>query len=181
MLEQPTLRTERLTLRPFRLEDVPRVQELAGAREVADTTLAIPHPYPAGAAEAWISTHATAWMNRMGVNYAIVPDAVGELVGAISLSNDMQHQCGEIGYWIAPAFWNVGYCTEAGRALLAVGFDVLKLHRIESRHFARNPASGRVMQKLGMQREGFQRHALRKSGDFEDVVLYAILSTDRAR
>jgi hypothetical protein len=51
---QPTLRTERLVLRPLRPSDGPRVDELAGAREIADTTATIPHPYPAGSGGTWI-------------------------------------------------------------------------------------------------------------------------------
>ena len=57
MSEQPILRTQRLVLRPFVVDDALGVQVLAGAREIADTTLHIPHPYPAGAAEQWIATH----------------------------------------------------------------------------------------------------------------------------
>ncbi|MFL6246331.1 MAG: GNAT family N-acetyltransferase, partial [Thermoanaerobaculia bacterium] len=57
MTQQPTLRTPRLTLRPFTLDDAPAVQRLASAYEVALNTLLIPHPYPDGAAEAWIAQH----------------------------------------------------------------------------------------------------------------------------
>jgi len=61
MNEQPTLDTERLTLRPFIAYDAFDVERLAGAREVADTTLNIPHPYPHGGAAEWIRLHGPAW------------------------------------------------------------------------------------------------------------------------
>lgn len=57
----PTLRTGRLVLRTFALEDAPSVQKLSGAREIARTTRPIPHPYPDGEAERWISTHRAAF------------------------------------------------------------------------------------------------------------------------
>lgn len=68
--ERPVLRTARLELRPFVLEDAPRVTELAGAREIADTTLTIPHPYPEGAAEGWIAAHQQAWEAGSGLTLA---------------------------------------------------------------------------------------------------------------
>lgn len=179
MSDQPTLETRRLILRPFTLEDAPRVRELAGAREIADTTLVIPHPYPEGAAEAWISTHAPAWEQGSAVSYAITARVDGSLTGAIGLSIDRTNSAAEMGYWIAVPFWNRGYCTEAGRALLALAFGALGLHRVYARYFARNEASGRVMQKLGMRLEGTHRDAIRKKDRYESLVEYAILATDR--
>ncbi len=177
-MEQPILQTERLVLRPFCLEDGPRVEQLAGTKEVAATTLTVPHPYPVGGGETWIATHQEQLESGMGVHYAMIERSTDELIGCISLSINPSHRRAELGYWIGPAYWNRGYCTEAGRALLAMGFDKLELHRIDARHFARNPSSGRVMEKLGMQREGLQRGALQKGDTFEDVVLYGMLATD---
>jgi RimJ/RimL family protein N-acetyltransferase len=179
MIEQPILNTERLVLRPFDLDDGPRVHELAGSKEVADTTLTIPHPYPGGAAEMWIGLHREAWENGTDVHYAVIERATNELIGTVGLSINPRHRNAELGYWVGPAYWNHGYCTEAARAVMELGFDVLQLHRIESRHFARNPSSGRVMEKLGMTKEGFQRGAMQKGDAFEDIVLYGILASDR--
>ena len=80
--------------------------------------------------------------------------------------------------WIAPAMWGHGYATEATRALLTLGFDQLKLHRIQARHFTRNPASGRVMQKAGMKLEGVHRAIFRRNGRFDDVGVYSILEQE---
>ena len=178
----PELRTARLLLRPFRAGDGPAVERLVGAREVADTTLTIPHPYPAGAAEAWIATQAPAWAGGERVTLAVCEAADdgddAPLVGAIGLQLVPEHAHAELGYWIAVERWNRGYATEAGHAILALAFDTLGLHRVQARHFTRNAASGRVMQKLGMRYEGMQRGALRRWGVFEDVALYAILADD---
>jgi len=174
--EQPLLRTSRLVLRPFVLDDALAVQMLAGAREVADTTMHIPHPYPLGAAERWIGTHKESWDAGTGATYAISDGSSGSLMGAIALTIAPQHARGELGYWLGVSFWNRGYCTEAGVALVDLGFGELRLHRIQARHLTRNPASGRVLQKLGMQAEGVNREWLRKNDRFEDVAMYAVLA-----
>ena len=178
MTRQPTLRTERLILRPFDTDDAPDIQRLAGEREVADTTLRVPHPYPDGAAEIWIDESAYAWDAGKGVSYAITDADSGALFGAIGLSITSEHAFGELGYWIGSAYWNRGLCTEAGRAILELAFTTLSLHRVQARHFTRNFASGRVMQKLGMRLEGVHRDAMRKWDRFEDVAVYAIMEDE---
>jgi RimJ/RimL family protein N-acetyltransferase len=179
---QPTLTTERLTLRPFVMDDAWDVERLAGMREIADTTLNIPHPYPVGAARAWIESHPPAWEAGRGVTFAIVETKTGKLVGAISLMIKPEHRRAELGYWIARERWNEGYATESSQRLLDFGFDLLGLHRIQARHFARNPASGQVMKKLGMQQEGIERDWAIKWDRFETLVVYSILESEwRAR
>ena len=91
----------------------------------------------------------------------------------------LPHSSAELGYWVRESHWGRGYATEAGREILDFGFASLKLHRIHARHLVRNPASGRVLQKLGMRREGIHRHAVRKWDVFEDVAQYAALVTER--
>ena len=174
-MQQPTIDTARLVLRPFTLADAPTVQRLAGAHEVADTTLNIPHPYPDGAAEQWIATHAENFNASDSATFAIVLRATSELCGAIGLDISRRHRRAELAYWIGVPYWNQGYATEAAAALLTYGFTALQLHRILARHVTRNPASGRVMQKIGMTFEGIQREHFLKSEHFEDVANYSIL------
>lgn len=175
---QPTLRTERLILRPFVMDDAPEVQRLAGERDVAATTLHVPHPYPDGAAALWIDESALAWEAGKGASHAITDATSGDLFGAIGISIAPEYLQAELGYWIGTAYWNRGLCTEAGRAVLELAFDSLSLHRVQARHFTRNAASGRVMRKLGMRLEGIHRDAMRKWGRFEDVAVYAILEDE---
>ena len=175
---QPTLETERLVLRPFELADAPAVKGLAGAFAIADTTLAIPHPYPNGAAAKWIAAHEPGFAAGTLASYAITIRNVGALVGAIGLIMESSHARAELGYWIGVPFWRQGYATEAGRAILAFGFRSLQLHRIEAHYLVRNPASGRVLEKLGMRREGILRQAVRKWDRFEDLGVCAILATE---
>ena len=175
---QRSLTTERLELRPFRLRDAPAVQRLAGAREIADTTLTVPHPYDDGVAEQWIASHEAAFAAGQLAACAVTIRGSGELVGAVSLGITPAHALAELGYWIGVPFWGRGYATEAARALVQYGFSELALNRVQSRHYVRNPGSGRVMQKIGMTQEGVLRQAVRKWGNFEDVVLYSILSSE---
>ena len=177
----PTLTTERLLLRPFVESDAAAVERLAGAREVADTTLHIPHPYPAGGGAWWIGTHASAWKEGAGLTLAIVArDAPDELLGTVGTSIVREHARGELGYWIGAHAWGRGYATEAARAMTAYAFETLRLHRVQARHFTRNPASGRVMQKLGMRLEGVHREAYLRWERFEDVAVYGILAAEWA-
>ena len=84
-----------------------------------------------------------------------------------------------MGYWIGKPFWGQDYCTKAARAMLDFGFGPWELNRIHAYHFVRNPASGRVMAKIGMQYEGLLRQHVIKWGQFEDLALYGILRSDR--
>lgn len=175
----PRLLTERLTIRPFVIADGPDVERLAGARLVADTTLTIPHPYPSGGGATWIATHADAWNRGIGFTLAICyRDDSERLLGAISLQVAQAHRHGELGYWIASDCWGNGYATEAAQAVTAYAFTELRLHRIQGRHFTRNTASGRVLQKVGMHSEGIHRDAYLRWGQFEDVAVYAILASE---
>lgn len=171
----PVLETERLVLRPYRLGDAPRVQQMCNHRDIASTTLALPHPYPDGAAEKWIATHADSFRQGTEVTLAITLKPDGPVVGSVALSVNKNHRRGELGYMIAREYWNRGYCTEAVRALMDYGFGVLGLNRIQAMHFPRNLASGRVMQKLGMTREGLLRRYVCNRGVFEDLLVYSVL------
>jgi len=180
--ERPSLETQRLLLRPFDSSDAADVQRLAGDRAIADTTLNIPHPYEDGLAEAWIETHAREYAEGRLVNFAITLSADGTLIGSIGLKLDREAPgSGELGYWVGVPWWNRGYCTEAAAAVLDYGFRLLELDRINAHHLLRNPASGRVMEKIGMRAEGVAREAFHKEGEREDIALYGILRRDWLR
>ena len=175
---QPTLRTERLILRPFSLVDAPDVMRLAGDRRVYETTSFIPHPYGDGMAESWISTHQAVFYEERGAVFAVCL-ANGYLIGTISLNRAGPFNRAELGYWIGPEYWNRGYCTEAVKAILEYGFTALGYHKISARHFVGNVPSGRVMQKVGMVREGVLRDEVVKDGRFVTVEIYGILRFER--
>lgn len=171
----PTLETERLILRPFELSDAKRVQELAGDFELARTTANVPHPYEDGMAEGWISTHADGWEERTGVTWAVVTKSDDTLIGCMHITLAMQHESGEMGYWIGRPYWGTGFGTEAAQAVVDYAFGVLKLHRVYAVHMGKNPGSGRVMQKVGMTYEGTMREAEVRWGERDDIAIYGIL------
>lgn len=175
MSEQPVLRTGRLVLRPFAMDDVPTVARLAGDREIASTTLHIPHPYDPEMAASWIRSHRVWWEAGEMVSYAVTLAEGGELIGTTGLVLNTPHRNAELGYWLGRPYWGAGYATEAARALVGFGFETLGLHRVHAHHFTRNPASGRVLLRVGMRYEGRLREHVRKWDVFEDVDTYGIL------
>lgn len=179
MEKQPTLFTERLFLRPFTLDDAPSLQRLAGVRAIADTTISIPHPYELDYARKWIAGHESAFVQGTAVHFCIETKDLRQAIGAIELRDiDKEHSQAELSYWIGVEWWGKGFATEAAKCLLGYGFEQVHLHRIYAYHMARNPTSGRVLQKIGMRQEGLMRQRVRKWGIFEDVVLLAILRSE---
>lgn len=188
----PRLYTPRLCLRPFALEDSPRVQQLAGDRRIAAVTARIPHPYPAGAAETWIASHGPAAERGQAFDFAITlsgtrtpgreadPADTGHIVGAvgIAMSGEPDDARAALGYWIGAAYWNKGFATEAARAVVDFAFSRRHLRRLTAEHLAANEASGRVLQKLGMVREGLLRAHFLKWGQYHDLVCYGLLRAE---
>ena len=178
-IEQPTLETAQLILRPYTLGDALTVARLAGRREIADTTISIPHPYSEQQARDWITRHIEGRSQGKEVVFAVVTKTDMQLVGAVGLRGiDQEHSQAEMGFWIGVDWWGRGYATEAAQALLRFGFETLGLNRIYAHHMLRNPASGHVLAKIGMTQEGVLREWVRKWGAFEDVALLAILKKE---
>ena len=159
-----------ITLRRFVAGDAPRVELLAGDRSVAETTALIPHPYPEGAAAAWIASHGAAVSAGTEYTYAITEPG-GPLVGAIGLRPDPGER-ENVGYWIGRAYWSRGYATAAVQAIIALAFEFLDLEALTASHLVRNPASGRVMEKCGMRILRTERRAHR--GTLEEFCVRGI-------
>jgi len=176
-IEPPNLRTDRLLLRAFSRTDIPALVPLIGAREVAATTLRIPHPYDASHAEILFATIESG--NE--IRWAITLSRDGTLVGGIGLRVERDHNRAELGYWIGVPHWGNGYATEAARAVLQYGFDTLGLQRIYASHFSNNPASSAVLRKIGMQHEGTFRKHIFKWSQYLDLETYAVLKVDYQR
>jgi len=176
MTDEPTLKTARLILRPWNTADADVLQLLAGRREIADTMISVPHPFTKHHAETWIAGHAQAYARGNALHFAITLASTGSLVGAIELRDiNTEHSHAELSVWVGVEWWGQGFATEAARAVLGHGFEQCNLNRIVAFHMVRNPASGCVLERIGMRREGLLRQGVRKWNQFEDVVVMAAL------
>jgi ribosomal-protein-alanine N-acetyltransferase len=111
--------------------------------------------------------------------YGIELLETGRLVGATGARwASRDDRCMEMGYWIAEPYWGWGLAAEAGRALLGYLFAAYDVERVQAHYLDGNPASGRVLEKLGMTFEGVRRHAVFHRGRFWDIHCYAVLRGD---
>jgi RimJ/RimL family protein N-acetyltransferase len=179
MTDEPTITTARLILRPWHAGDATALHQLAGRREIADTMISVPHPFTLEYATEWIVGTGHAHAKGHALHFAITEAPTGSLVGAAELrSIDTVHSHAELSFWIGVNWWGQGFATEVVHALVRHGFDQLHLNRILAYHMVRNPASGQVLKKAGLQQEGLLRQCVKKWSQFEDVVLMAVLHDD---
>jgi len=178
----PTLSTERLVLRPLHDDDAPAIAAGAGDRRVARYLLQVPSPYPTTLARRWLRSRADWWHEGRGVTFGIASrDVPDELLGTTSLRRFARDRRAELGYWLIASMWGRGIATEATRAVVDYGFAELALARIYAQVLAGNAASERVLDKLGMQREGVKRQHIRKGRTLCDVAIYGLLRSEWLR
>jgi RimJ/RimL family protein N-acetyltransferase len=173
------IETPRLQLREFRLEDEAAVHAYAGDPEVTRFTSWGPNDAAQTRAvlEVWLA--AQAHWPRFSIPLAVELNAERRVIGGSGFASIDPHTgTGIFGYVLHRDYWGCGYATEASRALLDFGFDRLGLHRITATCDVENKASYRVLEKLGMRREGhFWKDALKRD-EYRDTYLYAVLEEE---
>lgn len=174
----PTLKTPRLILRPFVLDDAKIVAELANDKEIATNTKNLPYPYTEELAIEWINAHPDLYSDSKLMTLAVVQSKRDIVIGAIGLEIDTNNDRAELGYWLGRPYWDQGYATEAARRLMHYAFTDLQLNRVHSCHLTLNPKSGRILKKLGMSHEGHLRQQIKKWGEYQDLELYGILASE---
>lgn len=165
------VRTERLLLRPGWIEDAPAVQRaISSDPAIARNTARIPWPYTLQDAEAYLRSQQSAAGHWSLLAFARTSGAP-RLVGGVGLHPEGDAY--EIGYWIARPYWGLGFATEAAAGLLRAARGSLQIDRVRSGHFADNPASGRVLRKLGLRPTGrmVKRHSVARGSEV-DCLLY---------
>ena len=163
-----TIETERLLLRSPRLADAACIALLAGDYDVASMTGTIPHPYSEEMAADWIKSLEA---GEEGIAFAV--EHAGALVGCVGY-RPLDETHAEMGYWIGKPYWGMGFATEAGRALVLYifaqeGFDYLTIG-----HFRQNPASARVIAKLGFEPAGEVVRDCAATGEEAHCVTYRL-------
>lgn len=167
-----TLQTERLILRPVQPDDAEAMFDYLRDEETVRFITVPPVKTLKEVIENSIQSYFM--LDPIG-KWAIVYDQT--MVGTIDLRLNEAHRQAEIGYVLNKRYWGQGIMPEAAQAILAVGFDQLQLVRIFSEHDTRNPKSGRVMTKIGMQQEGVALKSQIIKGEIVDMVHYAITDT----
>lgn len=144
------IRTERLLLRPGWIEDAPALASAIGNEAILTKLAQTPSPYGISDAEWFLSQPHQAPLIPLLIFQR--SNGLPRLIGGIGL----QDQAGEteLGYWLACDAWGFGYATESARAVIRMARHSLRLKRLVSGHFIDNPASGRVLTKVGFRATG---------------------------
>lgn len=174
----PPLETSRLLIRRLTMHDAADIFEYSRDPLVAKHVLWDAQK-SIGEARSYIRYTIRKYHSCQCASWGIVLKETGHVIGTIGfmwIHDD--DRSAEVGYSLARNQWNKGLMTEALQAVLKYGFDVLGLNRIEAQYECDNEASGAVMRKCGMTREGLLRQRLFNKGKFVDVELYAILKCD---
>jgi RimJ/RimL family protein N-acetyltransferase len=168
--------TPHLRLRTVEPADAESIQKAAKAREISDTMISIPHPYPEGEAERYVKRQMEGRQAGHSMAFAIEHKEDEKFLGVLELRKiDAEHLLAEMSFWLIPEVWGQGYMSEVVQVVIKYAFEDLGLNRLYAYCMVRNPATGRVLEKNGFRQEGLLRQRVRKWGEFEDVLLWAIL------
>ena len=175
----PVVTTADLLLRPMKISDAADIFRYASDPEVARYVLWEPHRSLSDT-RAYIRYIRSLYRHGMPSSWAVVHRPSSSVIGSIGfMGYSPVHHAAEIGYSFSREYWNLGYATQALSAVIRTAFRSLPdLNRIEAQHDIRNPASGRVMEKCGMKKEGILRGRLYNKSEYVDVALYAVLRND---
>lgn len=174
----PSLETPRLVLRRLRATDVADVYAYASDPAVARTVTWEAHRSMEDS-RAFVAATLRRYERGEVANWGMELRETGKIIGTCGyILWNVTHDSAEIAYALGRPWWNRGLMTEALRAVIAFGWERMGLHRIEAHCRTDNPASERVMLKLGMQFEGINRGALKMKGIYVDLKHYAILRSD---
>ena len=172
------IQSERLTLREFQADDLDAVHSYGSDLEVVRYMPWGPNTADETRAFLERAQSYAAADPRVGYELAVVQTSTDRLVGGIGL--DSADQQGMLGYCFARPAWGQGFATEAARLILDFGFKTLGLHRVWAGCDSENAASARVLEKVGMRREGCHKHDCQIRGVWRDTLAFAILSDEWA-
>lgn len=174
----PTLETGRLTLRGMRVSDAPDMYAYASREDVTRYLLWQPHRSMSYTRD-YLTYVGQRYRTGDFFDWALVCRADGRMIGTCGFTSfDFAASSGEIGYVLNPDYSGQGLATEAVREILRFGFERLGLHRLEARFMRGNDRSRRLMERVGMQFEGWARDAIRVQEQYRTVGTCAILEQE---
>ena len=174
----PTIPTERLLLRALTPEDVPALFAIFGDPAVCRywSRPALPDLAAAAELQAEIARY---FADRELFQWGLAERDTGTVVGTCTLASlSAEHRRAEVGFALARSAWGRGYIAEALPALVEFAFETLALHRLEADVDPRNGRSMRALERVGFEREGYQRERYFLLGEVQDAVLYGLLRRD---
>ncbi len=179
MFSMPNIDTPRLLLRRMTAKDAQDVFEYSRDPDVARHVLWEAQRHVSEAKD-YIRYMNRRYRDDLPSSWGVIDKASGRLVGTIGyMDHSADNASVEVGYSLARWMWGKGLATEALRAVIDYTFETMDVNRIEAQHELDNPASGRVMEKCGMTKEGVLRQRLYNKGRYVDVALYSILRGDK--
>ncbi len=170
----PVILTKRLRLRMPVAKDIPQLVEYANHPQISKMTLNVPHPYQEKDAISWLNMANQGFEDKNHFVFAICKQTDDKFMGGIGLRVNSRFNHAELGFWLGEPFWNNGYVTEATGKILEFGFEQIGLRKIFATHMIDNPASGKVMIKNGMIKEGELVDHIKKADEYYTVIQYRL-------
>ncbi|MRX72361.1 GNAT family N-acetyltransferase [Bacillus lacus] len=171
----PRLETDRLILREMVLEDAPQLYRYWSDSQTVQY-MNIEKLKKVQEAEDMIALLNSLYEKREAVRWTITEKESGQIIGTCGYNSwEKESQRAEVGYDLGWQHWGRGFMSEALPELLAYGFQVWELHRIEAKVYPENEASRRLLNKLGFTEEGVLRKYEKRQNSYEDVILYSLL------
>ncbi|MGD6962344.1 GNAT family N-acetyltransferase [Fictibacillus phosphorivorans] len=179
-LGTPTLETDRLILRRIVLEDAESIfDHWLSDERVMDNLIKGAHKSLSETIER-VKEVVSNYDSQEFCYWGMELKENGKLIGAIDLFNfdQLTENC-EVGYLMGYQWWNKGYGTEALKTVIEFGLRDMNIHKISAAHNTDNPASGRIMEKVGMEQEGTIKHMIRNAKNhYKDCAVYGLLQED---
>lgn len=170
----PAFQSARLLLRALKMSDAADLYACCRDPEVSRYSEWYPHPDLAHS-KAYIAWMLSEYRRKEGTTFAVCLRPSGRLIGTCSyIDLDLEHKTSELGYCLGREYWGHGYGAEAAFILLDHGFRRMGLHRMDAKVMPENARSARVLEKLGMEREGLLHNAIYCKGGDHDLELYAV-------
>ena len=174
----PTLRTERLILRPMKTSDSYDMYEYACREDVTEYLTWSPHPSVSYTRE-YLACVEDRYSKGEFYDWAVTLADSGKMIGTVGFTKiNLAHNSAEIGYVLNPEYHRIGLGYEAAKRIVDFGFEQLDLHRIEAKFMKENTASRSLMAKLGMTLEGYGRESMLIKGKYRTIGVCSILRVE---